>query len=205
HGEIGVVTVLMTDDGHIARDDVEHIKLEDMRVKLPRGAEACHFAVLGVEPAEMGRIGMSMLTRHAGDTAPVPMEDRDALLPGGRQEVLMVLYAWPRRAGDPPLAQAVQPQENSQSAGTTPASGPFLPLARASARTGPGSAEFTAQSRRVKDRALAVLLETYPELMQDAGREGRYTAALTLRPDGSVYRSGLRFSADSAETTRHMQ
>lgn len=205
-GDIALVTVLMTDDGRIARDHVEHIKREDLRVKLPREAEARHFAVLGAQPDELGRIGMGFVSRRTGDQTPAPMRGFDnTLQPGGVRKMLMVLYAWPRRAGDPPLSPSMLARRSIQPTTAVPAPGQFLPAARMSAQSGLGSASFNEQSRRVEDRALTALLETYPELLRGAGREGIYTAALTLSPDGRVFRSGLRFSSDPAESSRHMQ
>lgn len=198
-GVLYVVTVLMTDDGRIDRDNVEEIRREEIRARLPEKAEASRFKVLGLEPEQLGSIGMTYVSRWTGDPAPVStqMGDTAVLMPGGEREMLLVLYAWPRRGGERgnPVARSASTQDSGQ----------FLPYSRMLRRLIPDATSVAEESRRVADRALQAILETYPEILAGANRDGLYSAAVTLRPDGSVYRSGLRFAADHAQAGRDAQ
>lgn len=51
-------------------------------------------------------------------------------------------------------------------------------------------------------RALQEVLRAHPELLDSPHRNGWYSAAVLLRADGSLFRSGLRFAADRAQAIR---
>src|SRR5690606_30386102 len=51
-------------------------------------------------------------------------------------------------------------------------------------------------------RALQEVLRAHPELLDSPHRDGWYSAAVLLRADGSLVRSGLRFAADRAQAIR---
>jgi beta-lactamase regulating signal transducer with metallopeptidase domain len=50
--------------------------------------------------------------------------------------------------------------------------------------------------------AFDALLRAHPELLASQHRDGWYSAAVVLRPDGSVFRSGLRYADDRSRAYR---
>lgn len=208
-GVLYKVTVMMTDDGQIHRDHVEEVRREELRLKLPEVAEAHHFEILDVEAATLGQMGVTILSRPIPGAPPMSRQGRDGqvqLLPP-EQEMLFVVYAWPRSGGDatavrnsPPLA----PPTATVTDGDEAASAPFLPSVRV-VRPEFSRSEVAAESRRLSDRVLEALLERYPEIVNGPNKDGWYTVAVTLRPDDSIYRSGLRFATSSEQSSQHGQ
>lgn len=84
---------------------------------------------------------------------------------------------------------AVAPSAMSMAAAATPLPQPAIP-----ALDTENAAEF----------AFAALLRTHPELMAGQSRKGWYSAALVLRPDGSVFRSALRYADDRPGAYRNL-
>jgi hypothetical protein len=110
-------------DGRIDRENIRTIPMERLQIELPPAASPEHLKVLGLTPQELGTMGMTMVARPvAGAKATtVTRPNGQAITQPPEQELLTVLYAWPRDA-------------SRQTAGLldTPSmpAGSLLPLAR---------------------------------------------------------------------------
>lgn len=84
-----------------------------------------------------------------------------------------------------------------------PASAPQTTgMAAAAAASGAGPANSAVNTENAADVAFSALLRTHPELQASPHRDGWYSAAIVLRPDGSVFRSGLRYADDRSRAYR---
>lgn len=105
------LTILLTDDGRIARERVEVGPREQMLGGTP------DFGALGIRAGDIGVRGTITLTRNDysdADAAPAEQQViRAALASALRvQDELVVHYAWPRREGEP--AGGIAPRDAGQ-------------------------------------------------------------------------------------------
>lgn len=109
-GGLNGLTVLMSEDGRIARMHVARIDRERISQWWTPPAD---FSVLGLDAEQLGPNGMYAIPLNPRDTTtPAPFHigaGRDA---EGELAILLVHYAWPRRegepAGGPPLSRGTQ-------------------------------------------------------------------------------------------------
>jgi len=99
NGIVNVLTVLLTEDGSIARTHVvpKNIKQDREWVLRP------DFSVMGLDPEQLGPSGTFVMPRDPVDTTTpasfhiFPDRDKDK----SEEGILWVRYAWPRRIGEP--------------------------------------------------------------------------------------------------------
>jgi hypothetical protein len=105
---LNTVTVLMTEDGKIDRALVGTL---DMRTALPNSAGQerlfARFRSMGLEPEQLAFVGGTGISRRA-DGRPgraMVFVDSSGIRRKGPEDVLLIYYAWPRRAGEAPDAR----------------------------------------------------------------------------------------------------
>jgi hypothetical protein len=98
-GRLTQLTVLMTESGDIARARVESVRAIDAAEIAPSPKQ---FAALGILPEQIGPIGKAMLFDG---------EYKD----GVKSKRLLVIYAWPRRPGEP-APRPWQPEQEGPAA-----------------------------------------------------------------------------------------
>lgn len=90
---------------------------------------------------------------------------------------------------DPVVAAADQPPVAPPTSMAAPVPEPLIPA---------------LDTASAAEAAFAALLRTHPQLLAGQGRNGWYSAALLLRPDGSVFRSALRYADDRSRAYRDL-
>lgn len=95
-GMVNLLTVLMTEDGRIARAHVARKSLQDRGWRSP-----ADFSVMALDAEQLGPSGILVVYRNPVDTTPAPFH----IVPDPATEAddawLVVHYAWPRRADEP--------------------------------------------------------------------------------------------------------
>jgi hypothetical protein len=192
-GKFNLLTVFMTTDGRIDREHVQSTTIHELRNVIPEYASAEDFKVLGLKPEELGRMDMTTISR------PMPgSEVRTTTLPDGRiftqrpeQEVLTILYAWPRGMG--------QQHTDASPARPSPA-GALIPIARAAASRTMSDPSRLQQGQQREAHVIAELVKRYPEIVDGPERDGHFTFVIVFQPDGTVFREGMRYADNQPQT-----
>lgn len=150
-------------------------------------------------------------------TGRVPLQDgglthaslQAPLLAGQRVEALLLhpvgvadrarnaLFVWQATGAAEPPAQQIAAQPPAAAPRTRLVSMPASSRLPDAAQAG-----ATLDAAEGADHALHVLLQAYPEILDDANRNGWYSASVALRADGTLLRGGLRFADDRVQAIR---
>lgn len=103
----------------------------------------------------------------------------------------------------PALAPPAAPPAATSAAAAAAAASTSTGTARAEESASPPvTVQVPAPIADPAARALQAVLRAHPELLESPHRNGWYSAAVLLRADGSLLRSGLRFAAGRAQAIR---
>jgi DNA-binding protein len=139
--EINQLAVLLSADGRIQREKVQHLDMYNMAAVLGQvsntGSNTSDLLVaqLGVDPAQLGAVGVTML--EAGESKLVT-EPNGESRPGGDRRALIVLYAWPRNDNEPASARREVRRSAEESGINTSAALAIVERMIPDAFTGPG-------------------------------------------------------------------
>lgn len=199
-GATPVGAVAMSQPASTLEYRIRHLTPVPVRRAVLRASGAAMLAMGGAAvavtldaPALPGRVATIL------QTSTPPASPFSALLVAAAEQV-PVAAALPQpadlSAGDPSSVR----QHDDADASLPETSGTLSAASSLPAAAGPVAASLDAAD--AAGRALQVLLQTYPELLDGPNRDGWYSAAVALRADGSLFRSGLRFSNERAQAIR---
>jgi hypothetical protein len=102
-GELNRLTVFLSEDGKVEREDMEHSRLEDMRsMRADDSTDVARMAQgisskLALDIERIGLIGATALQEGA---MKVVRDENGNTHADDQRRMLLVYYAWPRRAGE---------------------------------------------------------------------------------------------------------
>ncbi|HTQ35905.1 MAG TPA: hypothetical protein VMH77_02615 [Steroidobacteraceae bacterium] len=104
-GEMNRLTVLLSDDGHVQREKVDRLDPQTQSGKTLLGGDSNDVAFLAQDIADrlevdVSQIGLMGITNMEKGSRVLIMDANGGVRPDDRRQVLIVYYAWLRRAGE---------------------------------------------------------------------------------------------------------